>query len=106
MKMGNTDRNPSRAVHPTVFLVAWLVLGFGLERLWPVALPGASFLEPLSMVLLVPALGPVRLVGPLILTVAFWGALQWLTVVREEAYLARGFGEEYVSYRSSVRPWC
>lgn len=154
--MGNSDRNPSNAVHPTVFLVAWFVLGFGLERLWPVALPGASLLEPLSVVLLVPALalfgwsalelhrhgttmehknpttdlvtsGPYRfsrhpiytalvlvLAGLtietgsawfLILTIAFWAALHWLTIAREEAYLAQEFGEEYVSYRSSVRPW-
>lgn len=38
-------------------------------------------------------------------TVLFWGAVQWLTVVREEAYLEREFGEEYVRYRSSVRQW-
>lgn len=53
MTMSDTHRNPSGAVHPTIFLVAWFVLGFGLERLWPVALPGASLLEPLQVVLLV-----------------------------------------------------
>ena len=40
-----------------------------------------------------------------ILTVVFWGALQWFTVRKEEAYLERAFGGEYTRYRSSVRQW-
>ena len=31
--------------------------------------------------------------------------MSWGVVAREEAYLAHGFGEEYLEYKSSVRRW-
>jgi protein-S-isoprenylcysteine O-methyltransferase Ste14 len=40
------DTNLSGAVHPTIFLVLWFAIGFGLERLLPLELPGASALAP------------------------------------------------------------
>lgn len=47
------NRNPSNAVHPTIFLVLWFVIGFGLERLVPLDLPGASALVPVKIGLFV-----------------------------------------------------
>lgn len=47
-----SDTNPSSAVHPTVFLVLWFAVGFGLEWLWPLPLPELAFLEPLKIGLL------------------------------------------------------
>lgn len=40
-----------------------------------------------------------------VLTVAFSAAVHRLTVTREEAYLEREFGSEYVRYKGAVRPW-
>lgn len=151
-----SNRNPSGAVHPTIFLVGWFAVSFGLQRLWPFGLPGAALLEPLEIGLsgagvvlfgwavfelrkhgttmehkdtttaLVTG-GPYRLsrhpiyaalilillglaieansLWFVLLTVVFWGAVQWLTVVREEEYLEREFGAEYLRYKSSVRQW-
>jgi len=152
--MSNT--NPSGAVHPTVFLVTWFAAAFGLQRLWPLGLPGASYLGPLKVGLFL--LGAVlfgwaalelrrhgttmehklpttSLVtgGPysltrhpiycaltlillamgieaeslwfIAMTGLFWGAVRWLTVGREEAYLEREFGEAYLRYKSRVRRW-
>lgn len=149
-------RNPSGAIHPTIFLVTWFVVGFGLHQLWLLELPGASLLGPLKVGLLLLAVvlfawsalelrrhgttmdhkdpttalvtgGPYALsrnpiycalvlvlLGLAIdaeslwfmaLTVVFWAAVHRLTVVREEAYLKREFGERYLRYKSSVRPW-
>lgn len=42
------DTNLSGAVHPTIFLVLWFAIGFGLERLQPLELPGASALAPVK----------------------------------------------------------
>lgn len=38
--------NLSGAFHPTILLVLWFAIGFGLERLVPLELPGASALAP------------------------------------------------------------
>lgn len=149
-------RNPSGAVHPTIFLVAWFVAGFGLQRLWPLELPSVEFLGPLRLGLLLVAAvlfgwsvlelrkrgttiehknpttalatgGPYGLTRHpiyyalililaavaidakslwfILLTLAFWGAVHRFTVLREEAYLERQFGEEYVRYKRTVRQW-
>lgn len=45
------DTNLSRAVHPTIFLVLWFAISFGLHRLQPLELPGASALAPAKFVL-------------------------------------------------------
>ena len=151
-----SKRNPSGAIHPSVLLVAWGVVGMGLHRFWPLDLPGASLLQPLKFLLftlgaavfgwamlelrrhettvehknpttalvtkgpygvsrnpmylgLVLVLAAVSVdwgsVWFLTLTVAFGGAVQWLTVAREEAYLEREFGEEYLHYKGTVRRW-
>jgi protein-S-isoprenylcysteine O-methyltransferase Ste14 len=151
-----SQRNPSGAVHPTRFLVAWFLAGVALHRLWPLALPGAALLEPLKFVLAPLGIalfaasafvlrrndttmehkdattalvtrGPYRIsrnpiyvalvlvllaiavdagsVWFCVLTVGFWAAVQWLTVMREEAYLEREFGAEYLRYKSAVRQW-
>lgn len=151
-----SKRNPSGAVHPTIFLVTWFLAGFGLQRLWPLELPGALLLQPLKILLFILGAGlfawsvvelrrqnttmehkvpTTALVtgGPygltrhpiysalilillalaveaqslwfVALTVLFWGAIQWLTVAREEAYLEREFGEEYLRYKDTVRQW-
>lgn len=151
-----SNRNPSGAVHPTVFLVGWFAASFALQRLWPFGLPRAALLESLEIGLAGAGVvlfgwavfelrkhgttmehkdpttalvtgGPYRvsrhpiyvaliliLLGLAIeanslwfvlLTVVFWGAVQWLTVVREEEYLEREFGAEYLRYKSSVRQW-
>lgn len=42
------DTRLSGAVHPTIFLVLWFALGFGLQRLQPLELPGASALAPVK----------------------------------------------------------
>lgn len=42
------DTNPSGAVHPTIFLVLWFAVGFGLERFLPLELPWASALAPVK----------------------------------------------------------
>lgn len=36
------NKNPSAAVHPNVFLLAWAVIGFGSNRLWPLPLPSSG----------------------------------------------------------------
>lgn len=151
-----SDTNPSSAIHPTIFLVLWFAIGFGLERLRPLPLPELSLLEPLKiglflaggvlfgwsaltlrkhgttmehhepttelvtrgpygfsrhpiyLALVLLLLGMAIQAGSLwfaLVTVAFWAALQWLTVSREEAYLSREFGDEYARYRDSVRQW-
>jgi len=152
--MNNT--NPSGAVHPTIFLVLWFAIGFGLERFLPLDLPGASALAPVKVGLFL--VGGILFVwsafelsrndttmehgrpttalvtrGPysisrhpiylalvfillglaieaaslwfVILTAAFWIAVQFLTVRKEEAYLATEFQDQYASYRRSVRQW-
>lgn len=42
------DTNLSGAVHPTILLVLWFAIGFGLQRLQPLELPGASALAPVK----------------------------------------------------------
>jgi len=151
-----SQRNPSGAVHPTVFLFTWFLVGVALHLLWPLDLPGAALLEPLKFVLGLIGLvlfgasafelrrngttmehkdettalvtgGPYRISrNPiyvalvlflvaiavhsgsawfLMLTFGFWAAVQWLTVAKEEAYLEQEFGEDYLRYKSTVRPW-
>lgn len=151
-----SDPNPSNAIHPTIFLVLWFAIGFGLQRLRPLPLPDISLLEPLKvglflaggvlfgwsvltlhrhgttmehrepttelvtrgpyglsrhpiyLALILLLLGMAIQAGSLwfaLVTVAFWAALQRLTVSREEAYLSRDFGDEYARYRNSVRQW-
>ena len=55
--MSAAGTNPSRAIHPTIFLVAWLVVGFVLQRRWPVDLPGADVLQLLQLPLLAVGVG-------------------------------------------------
>lgn len=43
------DTKLSGAVHPTMFLVLWFAIGFGLERLVPLELPWASALAPVRL---------------------------------------------------------
>jgi len=150
------DDNPSGAVHPTIFLVLWGVLGFGLRWIMPLEFTGPEFLDPVTTGITVTGIalfawsaielrrhgaslehrdatrelvtsGPYRfsrhpiyvaltliLLGFaldvsdwwfVILTAAFWAAVQWFTVRREDAYLARTFGAEYARYQDSVRQW-
>lgn len=47
------DTNPSGAVHPTILLVLWFAIGFGLEHFVPLDLPGASALAPVKVGLFV-----------------------------------------------------
>lgn len=150
------DTNVSGAIHPTIFLVLWFAIGFGLQRLLPLELPGASALAvvkiglffvgvvlfgwsafelrrhnttmdhgqattalvtegpysfsrhpiylALVLILLALAIESASL-WFLVLTAAFWIALQLLTVRKEEAYLTKEFEEQYVRYRTSVRQW-
>lgn len=151
-----SEGNPSGAVHPSVLLLLWGVLGVGLHSLRPLDVPDMVFFGPLKVGLLVAGallvvwsglelyrhettmehkVGTTALVtsGPyrisrhpiyvglilvllavsidatelwfMILTVSFGFALQWMTVVREEAYLEREFGAEYTRYRKTVRQW-
>lgn len=150
------DTNPSGAVHPTIFLVLWFAIGFGLERFVPLELPGAAALAParfgfffvggilfvwsalelrrsdttvehgqpttvlvtrgpysfsrhpiyLALVLILLGLAiQAASLWFIILTAAFWVAVQLLTVRREEAYLANEFPEQYARLRRSVRQW-
>lgn len=150
------DTNPSGAIHPTIFLVLWFVVGFGLERLLPLELPAASALAPvkyglflvggalfvwsalalhrsdttlehghpttalvtrgpysfsrhpiyLALILILLGLAiRAASVWFVLLTGAFWIAVQLLTVRREEAYLANEFPEQYARYVGSVRQW-
>lgn len=148
--------NPSGAVHPTGFLLAWALCGLGLQRIVPLTLPllpDLGFLGK-SMALMGVLLfawaglefrrykttlqhrrattslivsGPFRLTrnpiyvalalvllgmgveygNPwwLMLTVPFVVALHWFTILPEEAYLERVFGDEYRSYSSHVNRW-
>jgi len=151
-----SERNPSGAVHPTIFLVTWFVVGVVLHRILPLALPHAALLQPIKFLLFIPGIalfgwsaielrrhrttmehrspttalvtrGPYRIsrnpiylalililvaisldtgsVWFLMLTPAFWALVQWLTVVREEAYLERKFGADYQRYSRAVRRW-
>jgi protein-S-isoprenylcysteine O-methyltransferase Ste14 len=43
------DNQLSGAVHPTIFLVLWFAIGFGLQSLQPWKLPGASALAPVKL---------------------------------------------------------
>lgn len=149
-------RNPSGAVHPTVFLLAWAVLGLGLSSLIPLHLPAWPALRYLAGVVTLGGVllfgwsalefwkhgttmehkepttavitrGPFRLSRHpvyvalvavllgiaieydnawfLLLTAGFAVAMHRFTVLREEAYLEREFGDEYRSYRAAVRRW-
>jgi len=151
-----SGRNPSGAIHPTAFLLAWAAAGLALEWLLPSTVPWPDVADVVAVPFLVlgvgllswgmfvfwrkgtPAdhtrptttlvtTGPFRLsrnpfyVGLLALMMGMslayahaWGLLlavpvawairRW-TVVPEEAYLARQFGEKYERYRRSVRRW-
>ncbi|HKK92402.1 MAG TPA: isoprenylcysteine carboxylmethyltransferase family protein [Longimicrobiales bacterium] len=151
-----SETNPSGAIHPTLFLVLWGVLGFGLRWIQPLEFTGPEFLGTAANTLTVTGIalfvwsaielrrhgatlehkdatkelvtsGPYRfsrhpiyvaltllLLGFaldvsdwwfVILTVAFWAAVQWFTVRKEDAWLAREFGAEHARYRDSVRQW-
>lgn len=43
-----SDTSLSGAVHPTIFIVLWFAIGFGLERLLRLELPAASALTPVK----------------------------------------------------------
>ena len=38
------SKNPSVAIHPTLFMFLWVVLAFGLQYLWPLQLPELALL--------------------------------------------------------------
>jgi len=148
--------NPSGAVHPSVLLLLWAVLGVGLGLLRPLHLPAWPGLGLVGKLL---ALGGALLVvwsflefrrnrttlehkrastalvtrGPYrisrhpiylglvailfgiairndnawlaLLAVGFAVAVHYFTILREEAYLEREFGDDYRAYRASVRRW-
>lgn len=155
-RASGSGRNPSGAIHPTVFLLAWALAGLALEWLLPATLPWPDIADVVAVPFLVlgvgllawgmltfwragtPAdhtrptttlvtTGPFRFsrnpfyVGLLGLMVGFsleyanlWAlllvapvawAIRRYTVLPEEAYLAREFGEQYERYRRSVRRW-
>lgn len=150
------SQNPSGAVHPTTFMILWVLAGFGGTRLWP--LPsvhpllisvGGKLLWGVGGIILLWAQlefwrhktttshsnpttaiitrGPFRfsrhptyvglialMLGIALLYDSTWSlvlmlpvivAIHRLTVVREEAYLAREFGETYSEYTRTVRRW-
>ena len=44
-----SEKNPSGAIHPTIFLVLWGVLGFGLRAIMPLEFTGPRFLESVTI---------------------------------------------------------
>jgi protein-S-isoprenylcysteine O-methyltransferase Ste14 len=98
------------AFHPPLLLLASLAVGFLLGWLAPLPAGGPYRLSRnpiyLSMILLQVGVG--------IWTASLWffilaavcvALLTWGVILREERYLTRKFGDEYLSYKSRVRRW-
>ena len=43
-----SEKNPSGAIHPTVFLVLWFAIGFGPHEIAPLEFTGPGFLDTLK----------------------------------------------------------
>ena len=148
--------SPGVIAKPPLIYLGFLLLGLGLDRLWPVAVLPEAVLSPLGWVLiglgLLVAVAAVRrfkaagtsfhthkpataiisdgpygvsrnpiylgliaiylgvgvmadagwvavLLGPLLLVMHFG------VITREERYLERKFGDEYLRYKAAVRRW-
>lgn len=52
-----SEKNPSGAIHPTIFLVLWFAIGFGLHEIAPLELTGPGFLDTLETGVVVIGIG-------------------------------------------------
>ena len=148
------DDNPGAIAPPPVIALIALVIGAGVEWLWPA--PFGAELWLLGAVLIAVSIGGAGFVlvlyrrhgthpdprkpdqamitrGPfwlsrnpiyvclsallaglgllfdtwwiLVMLIPFYLVIHYFVVLREEAYLERRFGEEYLRYKASVRRW-
>ena len=140
---------------PLVFVIS-ILLGLGLNRVWPMTVVPPPLAMPFGIAFIVAAFalaflgfrelgrhkttvrpdepsstivktGPYRFtrnplyvsLSTLQLGIGLWANILWVVVMlipawivmttqviaREEAYLERAFGDDYLSYKSSVRRW-
>ncbi len=148
------DDNPGAIAPPPVIALIALVIGAGVEWLWPapfgaelwllgavliaVSIGGAGFVlvlyrrhgthpDPRKPDQAMITRGPFRLsrnpiyvcLGALlaglgllfdiwwilVMLIPLYLVIHYFVVLREEAYLERRFGEEYLRYKASVRRW-
>ena len=108
---------PGVVAPPPLIYAAGLLLGSGLQRLWPRPWLPVGWARPLGAGLLLAGL--VGLAGVLAFRRAGTTPNPWRpttrlvtggrtasrVIAREEAYLQRRFGREYEEYRAHVRRW-
>ena len=151
----STDNAGVKFPPPFIFLLS-ILIGFGINRFWPMTVVPSSLAMPLGVAFIVAAIalaflgfrelgrhkttvrpdepssaivetGPYRFTrNPLYVSLAalqlgigLWTNILWVVlmlipagivmttqvIAREEAYLERAFGEDYLRYKASVRRW-
>jgi hypothetical protein len=95
----DSARNPSGAVHPTVFLLLWAGLGLGLQTLAPLRIPGVPVVTAIGTALTF--LGVVLFVWCLAVCTRHRTTIEH----RKPTVALVATGPLRWSYRRSVRRW-
>src|SRR6267154_361448 len=117
-------RDIRRFPFPPGIPILALILSWILGKLWPIEVnwppwthwagwilltsPFQYSRNPMYVTLLVTYIGGTfafRLPWALLLLLPVFVLLQFVVIIPEEKYLESNFGEEYISYKRSVRRW-